>query len=156
MLEIEIPGFKRLSLSNLVLDYNGTLACDGNLIAGVRERLELLSKRLGIYVLTEDTFGGVGKELAALPCRVSVIPPQNQALAKAETIRDLGPERCVAIGNGRNDQAMLKEAALGIAVVQTEGASIEAVLSADVLSRNIIEALDLLLNPLRLTATLRG
>ena len=156
MLEIEIPGYKRLSLSNLVLDYNGTLACDGNLIAGVRERLELLSKRLRIDVLTADTFGSVGKELATLPCRVSVIPLQNQAAAKADYVRDLGPEGCVAIGNGRNDQAMLKEAALGIAVVQTEGASIEAVLSADVLSRNIIEALDLLLNPLRLTATLRG
>ncbi len=156
MLEIEIPGYKRLSLSNLVLDYNGTLACDGNLIAGVRERLELLSKRLRIDVLTADTFGSVGKELATLPCRVSVIPLQNQAAAKADYVRDLGPERCVAIGNGRNDQAMLKEAALGIAVVQTEGASVEAVLSADVLSRNVIEALDLLLNPLRLTATLRG
>ncbi|MFZ0928058.1 MAG: ATPase P [Syntrophobacteraceae bacterium] len=156
MLKIEIPGFKRLSLSNLVLDYNGTLACDGNLIAGVRERLELLSKRLGLHVLTADTFGSVGKELALLPCRVSVIPRQNQVLAKAEYIRGLGPEGCVAIGNGRNDQAMLKEAALGIAVVQTEGASVEAVLSADVLSRNIIEALDLLINPLRLTATLRA
>jgi soluble P-type ATPase len=87
---------------------------------------------------------------------VSVIAQENQAMAKAEYIRDLGPEGCVAIGNGRNDQTMLKEASLGIAVVQAEGASIEAVLSADVLSRNIIEALDLLLNPLRLTATLRG
>ena len=42
MLEIEIPGFKRLFLANLVLDYNGTMACDGKLIAGVGERLKLL------------------------------------------------------------------------------------------------------------------
>ncbi len=156
MLEIEIPGYKRLSLSNLVLDYNGTLACNGKLITGVAQRLVLLAGRVQVHVLTADTFGSVCKELAELPCRVSVIPRENQAAAKAEYIRCLGPEGCVAIGNGSNDWAMLKEAALGIAVVQEEGASIEAVLSADLLSRNVIEALDLLLNPLRLTATLRG
>jgi soluble P-type ATPase len=156
MLEVEIPGRKCLSLANLVLDYNGTLACHGKVIIGVAERLVLLAQRLQVHVLAADTFGSVSKELAELPCRVSVIPQENQAEAKAEYIRDLGPEGCVAIGNGTNDQAMLKEAALGIAVVQAEGASIEAVLSADVLSRNVIEALDLLLNPLRLVATLRN
>lgn len=156
MLEVEIPGRKPLSLSDLVLDYNGTLAFDGKIITGVAERLVSLAERLEVHVLTADTFGSAGEELADLPCRVSVIPKENQAAAKAEYIRRLGPEECVAIGNGRNDAAMLKEAAVGIAVVQAEGASIEAVFSADVLSRNVIEALDLLLNPLRLTATLRG
>jgi hypothetical protein len=39
MLEINIPGFKDQCLSHLVLDYNGTLACDGRPLAGVRERL---------------------------------------------------------------------------------------------------------------------
>jgi hypothetical protein len=29
MIEIDIPGYKKLQLKNLVLDYNGTLACDG-------------------------------------------------------------------------------------------------------------------------------
>ncbi|MEM5788443.1 MAG: ATPase P [Syntrophobacteraceae bacterium] len=156
MLEIAIPGYKHFSLRHLVLDYNGTLACDGKLIAGVGERLELLSKHLGIHVLTADTFGGVAGELSGLPCRLSVIPKQEQAVAKAAYVGDLGTESCAAIGNGSNDRMMLKEAALGIALVQAEGASIEAVLAADVLSRNIGEALDLLLNPLRLTATLRG
>ncbi len=123
---------------------------------GVPERLVLLAERLQAPVLTADTFGSVSKELAELPWRVSVISQKNQAEAKAEYIRDLDPEGCVAIGNGTNDQAMLKEAALGIAVVQAEGASIEAVLCAGILSRNVIEALDLLLNPLRLTAILRN
>jgi len=116
MLGIEIPGFKRLFLANLVLDYNGTLACDGKVITGVGERLELLSDRLQVHVLTADTFGSAREELAKLPCRVSVISPENQA----------------------------------------EAASIEAVLAAEILSRNILDALDLLLCPLRLTATLRA
>jgi hypothetical protein len=38
MLSIAIPGFKNLSLAHLVLDFNGTLAVDGNLITGVSER----------------------------------------------------------------------------------------------------------------------
>ncbi len=156
MLGIEIPGFKRLLLANLVLDYNGTLACDGKLITGVGERLELLSDRLQVHVLTADTFGSAREELAKLPCRVSVISQENQAEAKGNYIGDLGPEECVAIGNGRNDRFMLKRAALGIAVLQDEAASTEAVLAADILSRNILDALDLLLHPLRLTATLRA
>jgi len=45
---------------------------------------------------------------------------------------------------------------LGIAVLQAEAASTEAVLAADILSRSILDALDLLLHPLRLTATLRA
>ena len=156
MLGIEIPGFKRLFLANLVLDYNGTLACDGKMITGVGERLELLSDRLGVHVLSADTFGTAREELAKLPCRVSVISPENQAEVKGDYIGDLGPEECVAIGNGRNDRFMLKRAALGIALLQAEAASIEAVLAADILSRNILDALDLLLCPLRLTATLRA
>jgi soluble P-type ATPase len=155
MLGIEIPGFKRLFLANLVLDYNGTLACDGKVITGVGERLELLSDRLQVHVLTADTFGSAKEELAKLPCRVSVISSENQAEAKGDYIGDLGPEECVAIGNGRNDRFMLKRAALGIALLQAEAASMEALLAADILSRNILDALDLLLYPLRLTATLR-
>ena len=156
MLGIEIPGFKRLLLANLVLDYNGTLACDGKVITGVGERLELLSDRLQVHVLTADTFGSAREELAELPCRVSVISRENQAEAKGNYIGDLGSEECVAIGNGRNDRFMLKRAALGIALLQAEAASVEAVLAADIVSRNILDALDLLLHPLRLTATLRA
>jgi soluble P-type ATPase len=51
---------------------------------------------------------------------------------------------------------MLKEAALGIAVVQEEGAFAETLMSADVVCTNIVSALGLLTNPLRLIATLRS
>ena len=45
---------------------------------------------------------------------------------------------------------------LGIVVVQAEGAAVQTVLAADVLSRDILTALDLLIYPLRLVATLRS
>ena len=34
MLELQVPGFKDLCLKHLVLDYNGTLACDGRPLKG--------------------------------------------------------------------------------------------------------------------------
>ncbi|MHC1724943.1 MAG: HAD family hydrolase [Syntrophobacteraceae bacterium] len=156
MIEIKIPGFGPLRIFHLVLDYNGTLACDGKLIYGVEERLKMLSGLLEVHVLTADTFGSVEQELAQVPCKVFVIPKENQAQAKAGYLSKLGPASSVAIGNGRNDRIMLKEAALGIATVQTEGASLEAILAAKIVSTNIVDALDLLIHPLRLTATLRS
>ena len=40
MLKITIPGFRgETNLTDLILDYNGTLARDGELIIGVADRL---------------------------------------------------------------------------------------------------------------------
>ena len=156
MISVTIPGWKTLQLSHLVLDYNGTIAFDGRLIDGVKERLTALATSLTIHVLTADTFGSVREALADIACRLAIIPVEEQAEAKLAYVGELGPETCVCIGNGRNDRFMLKEAALGIALLQAEGAAVEALLAADVLARNILDALDLLSHPLRLTATLRS
>jgi soluble P-type ATPase len=156
VLEVEIPGFKDLRLAHLVLDYNGTLACDGRPLAGVQERLATLAASLDILILTADTFGTVQGQVAGWPCRVEVIPRGAEAEAKLRWVRDLGAGQTVAVGNGRNDRLMLKEAALGIIVVQTEGTAVEAMLAADLAVPGILEALDLLLFPGRLKATLRS
>jgi soluble P-type ATPase len=156
MLELHIPGFKDLRLEHLVLDYNGTLACDGRPLEGVRERLAALAADLAIHILTADTFGTVQGQVAGWPCKVKVISRDREAEAKAGYIQGLGAEGTVTVGNGRNDRLMLKDAALGIAVVQTEGAAREALLAADLVIPGIVEALDLLLQPQRLKATLRS
>jgi len=156
MIELEIPGYRMVGISHLVLDFNGTLACDGRLIEGVRERVRALSERLEIHVLTADTFGQVGAEIEGMCCTLSIIPGRHEAEAKLQYIQKLGIEETVCVGNGRNDRFMLKGAALGIAVIQGEGASTEAILAADVVTSSILDALDLLLHPLRLTATLRS
>ena len=49
-----------------------------------------------------------------------------------------------------------KDTALGVVVVQAEGSAADAVLSADIVVTDILNALDLLRHPLRLTATLRS
>jgi soluble P-type ATPase len=156
MLEINIPGGKTLSLTHLVLDFNGTLAADGSLLPGVAPRLKILAEHLEIHVITADTFGSVGEQVAGLPVQLAVIPRENQAQAKADYLDRLGAVNAAAIGNGRNDALMLQKAALGIAVLQTEGAAMAAMVAAQVVNSGITDALDLLLHPNRLKATLRN
>jgi len=155
MIELEIPGYGQLALKYLVMDYNGTLAVDGKLIEGVENRLVELAEYLEIHVITADTFGLVKNYLENFPLTLKIISSAEQGKQKWQYVRQLGAEQTVAIGNGRNDRLMLKEAKLGIATIQGEGASLESVQSADIVVNHINDALDLLRNNLRLTATLR-
>jgi len=156
MIEVTIPGYKKLQLKHLVLDYNGTLAVDGELLPGVKDALRGLAKELQIHILTADTFGKVRSRVEDVPCELSILPLENQDTGKLDYVKGLGAQHTVCIGNGRNDRLMLKEAALGIAVILEEGAALETLVSADVVSSSILSALELLTNPLRLTATLRS
>lgn len=157
MLTINIPGYDNLQLEHLVLDYNGTLAVDGQLIDGVAERLQALSGSLQIHVVTADTFGGVETAIEGINCKLAVLSPkQSQDIAKLEYIEHLDSTATVTIGNGRNDHLMLKSSALGIAVIQAEGTAIETLIAADVVTGDILAALDLLSHPKRLIATLRS
>ena len=156
MLEADIPGYGSLRLRHLVLDYNGTLAVDERLLPGVGRRLRALRRVLEIHVVTADTFGAARTALAGLPCHVSILPSRGQDRAKRAYVARLGPARTVAIGNGRNDRLMLRSAALGIAVLQAEGAAAAALAAADVVVPTVAEALDLLAKPLRLVASLRS
>jgi soluble P-type ATPase len=61
----------------------------------------------------------------------------------------------VAIGNGSNDQLILKEASLGIAVLGDDGVSFSTIKSLDLVEKNIHNVLDLFLKPKKLIATLR-
>jgi soluble P-type ATPase len=155
MLTIDIPGSGSLNLSYLVLDYNGTIAEDGELINGVADQLLSLSRNLAIHVLTADTHGTVQEKLGSLPCTLHVISPDNQEQSKYEYISGLECRYVAAIGNGRNDRLMLREAALGIGVIQSEGACVAAVNEADIICTSIHDALNLFVIPTRLQATLR-
>ncbi len=156
MLEIEIPRFGKFTLKHLVFDFNGTLAVDGHLKPGVKERLLELSKSLSLHVITADTFGRAKKALYEIPCKLVILTPgEAHDEAKLKYVEELGPQYVAAIGNGENDILMLSEAALGIAVLLEEGVAKEAILAADILVRDILDALDLFLKPLRLKATLR-
>ena len=156
MIEVTIPGYKTLQLDQLVLDYNGTLACDGRLEDGVKDALTRLAERLAVHVVTADTFGLARAALEEIPCELVILPEGRQDEAKRDYVDRLGAGRTVSIGNGRNDHRMLAHSALGLAVMLGEGVAVETLCAADVCFTRIADALTFLLNPLRMTATLRS
>jgi soluble P-type ATPase len=155
MIDIDVPGYQILQLKHIVLDYNGTIACDGALIAGVEQSLTALADKLQVHILTADTFGKAKEYLKGLSCQLSILSPGAQDIGKLNYVKGLGAEHVVCVGNGRNDRLMLKEAALGIVVILKEGAATDTVASADIVCTDIVSALELLQNQSRLIATLR-
>ena len=156
MLTFHIPGYQLMTIEHVVCDFNGTIAIDGKLINGVALLVNELSRHATFHVITADTFGSVKEELKHVPCTLTIIPEADQAEHKLAYVSGLGLETTACIGNGRNDRLMLKEAALGIGLMQTEGMSAELLTTSDVLCTSILDALYLLKVPKRLIATLRS
>ena len=155
MLELTIPGRGELRIKHLVTDVNGTLALDGLLLDGLIKRIGALRDRLQIHLLTADTHekqSVIDRQLNLTAVRVT---GGNEAEQKADYVRNLGADSVIAIGQGANDAAMLKAAALGLCVMSQEGIAVETLLAADLLVPDIFAALDLLDKPLRLIASLR-
>ena len=153
---IEIPGYKKLELKYLLLDYNGTIAVDGKIPLEVKERIHILSKELEILVLTADTHGTAKQMCEELPLKIMTFPSDAAMYEKLRIIKELGPEQSVAIGNGRNDILMCQEAELSISIVGKEGACSKLISETDICVTSIMDALDLLILQKRLIATLRG
>lgn len=156
MISIDIPGRGRIEIDNLVLDVNGTVAVDGRVSDAVEMRLRRLAQQVKVLLVTADTHGTAAALSEKLSAEVLVLQPGGrEAQQKGDFIRALGADRCVAMGNGANDVTMLETAALGIAVLGREGMVAELARTADVLVTEPTDALDLLLLPKRLVATLR-
>jgi P-type E1-E2 ATPase len=155
MIEVNIPGRQTNRFEYLVLDLNGTIALDGEVIPGVEERWEVLRDNIIVTIVTADIHGNAEVIGQSLEVKIHRINAGSEDTQKSELVNELGREHTVCIGNGTNDVSMLKEAALGICVIGHEGASVEAVMSADLVVHDINHALDLLLHPDRLVATLR-
>jgi P-type E1-E2 ATPase len=154
-MKVFIPSRETLDITHVVLDMNGTIALDGGLLEGVAERLEELSRSVRVVMLTADTHGGAAELGERLAIETHILAAGSQAEQKLEFVRGLGPKHTIAVGNGSNDALMLAGSGVGIAVIGSEGASLEALHAADVVVTDIRDALDLLLKPQRLAATLR-
>ena len=154
MLKINIPGREELVLNHLILDYNGTIAEDGEIIPGIAPRLEELAKDLQIYVITADTHGTAAKKCEGLPLQVLTFPTTEVGKIKAEEAQKLSGG-VITIGNGFNDIQMSDVADLSICVMAKEGCCGALLMHVDVVVTSIHDALDLLLKTGRLRATLR-
>ena len=153
MIRIDIPQKGIIELQHAVFDVNGTLAVDGWPIPGVVERLKALGEQLSLHALTAGTHGNLAEleQEMGLPLHIIVTGEE-----KMRYVEQLGPAQVIAFGNGMNDVGMLRLAAIGVAILAGEGMAIRAVQAADVLALGPIDAIDLVLNPKRLVATLRG
>ena len=155
MITIDIPGRDTIQVEHVVLDYNGTIAKDGVLLPEIRQRLQQLKGMANIYILTADTYGTVAAQCKTMEAEVRTFPQERAAQRKAEIVRKLGGNTFCA-GNGYNDIAMFQEASLAVGIIDREGMCAALALHADILVTSAQDALDLLLKPDRLRATLRS
>jgi soluble P-type ATPase len=155
MLQIDIPGFGEIILEHAVFDYNGTLACEGEIDQKTLNLLLRLQEKLVIHILTADTFGLVEESLKHYTFNVHILKDGAEAGQKAAYVKDLDRSKVVSFGNGNNDVEMLKISRGGIAVLMEEGCSTKALESANLVVNGIRNGIELILNPLRLKAGLR-
>ncbi len=155
MFEIDVPGFGLVQLEHLVSDYTGTLSVDGKLLPGVKDQLNKLSQGMKVHILTADTFGIAKAELEGVKCEFHILEGTNHDVQKEAYVCKLGPDKVIALGNGNNDRKMLKTARIGVAICLREGCSVDAIKAADIQVNSTTDALDLLLYPKRMKATLR-
>ncbi|SBO09145.1 hypothetical protein VME0621_01238 [Vibrio mediterranei] len=153
-IRIPIPS-RSITIETVYFDFNGTLAVDGQLVEGVKERLHDLAKLADIYVFTADTFGTVRDQLSKLPVKFLVLDGENIQRQKSEHIIT-PPRQNAVVGNGLNDVLMLQKAAMSIVVNTAEGTHPKALMHADLLVGSPVDALDLLLHPNRIVAGCRG
>ncbi len=156
MILYEVPGRNDIKIESVVFDYNGTIAVDGKLVDGVSSLLNLLSKRVDIHILTADTYGTVKKECKDINARVLTFPRENAGESKKKIVEELGQDKTLCVGNGYNDIPMFDISILSIAIIEGEGCSGKLLAKADIVSKNIIECLNIILNTNMIKATLRN
>lgn len=155
MISVDIPGWGNMEIENVVLDLNGTLATDGKIPPEVKKKINSLAGQAKIYVLTADTQGTATEEIREMRVELIKIEGKESKQGKFNFLKSLALEKTVAMGNGNNDELILKEAALGIAILGDEGIFVQTLKYGDIMVKNISDAIDLLLKPKRLMATLR-
>jgi len=156
MIRIDIPGVGEVNLEHVVFDVNGTLALDGKLLPGLPDHFQRLEKILQIHLLTADTHGKQSEIDQQLGLKAVRIQAGNEKEQKADYIHHLGANQTVAVGQGANDALMIEAARLGICVISPEGTALDTLLKADLVVPDILSALEILINPIRLKASLRN
>jgi soluble P-type ATPase len=158
MKKFNIPHFGLFEIRNIIFDINGTLQFNGKISNKLVEKFRELKQHYNLYLISSDTRGNLNelaKQLDTKYVRINTAD-QTDAEAKNKELLKLGKENTAAIGNGNNDMLMLKNAALGILIIGSEGASSKSLMNADVIFTNPIDAINFLLDEKAIIATLRG
>jgi len=153
----EIPNYKRLEIENILLDINGTIQFNGKISEELKQKIMELKQKFQIILISADTRGNLKEIASELDLNYEKLTEnRSEREQKEKIVEKYNKESTIAIGNGNNDELMLKKAALGIAIIGSEGVSIKAITSADIIVTNPIDAIDLILDEKKLIATLRS
>ncbi|MFW5786746.1 MAG: HAD family hydrolase, partial [Halanaerobiales bacterium] len=123
MLEYNIPGRGKLTIRNLLIDYNGTLAYKGKIDDSTKKMIERLNQKVNVYIATADTYETVRDQFKNSKVNLKIIDKKNGKDDKQKLIEELGINKTIAIGNGANDKKMIQKACLGIVILGPEGCS---------------------------------
>lgn len=152
-MNFEIPGQGNVDIKTLILDLNGTLAVNGQLVEGVKEKLDSLKEKgLQIILFSGNTRGNAQQIANELGIDFQ---QASNAAQKSKLIEKYEPMKCVTIGNGLIDEMILNKARIAIVTIQAEGVHIKSLMAADIAVPNIHDALELLLDEKKIIATLR-
>jgi len=154
MITIQRPGQEPFEIEFILIDFEGTLASDRRVHPKAKDKINLLSKRTKIYILTQGEKEVLAEVLKKVKAEIIYITEGKASQQKLDLLRKLEVNKTIAIGNGLDDAPMLEEARLGICIIGKEGTSSEAIEKSDIVLTNILDALDFLLKPLRQKATL--
>ena len=154
MLTLLRPGLEPLEIEFLFLDFEGTLASDGRIHPKAKDKINLLSKRIGICIFVKGNHGLPEKTFGKMKAEVVYLREGPSAKQKLDRLQEAGADRTVVIGNGLDDGPVIEAAGFGICVIGREGASREAVRKADLVVTSVLGAFDFLLKPLRQKATI--
>jgi soluble P-type ATPase len=155
---IDIPGFGKRVIRTIISDFTGTISCRGKLTPGVKPRLSSLRKLVDLEIVTADTRGTARRQLRGIAVP-HVLGKNRLDVAKRKFAKRFDLRYVAAFGNGNNDRLLLaavkKAGGLAIAIDNGEGCALDALLAANLFISGAANALDLLLDPAGLIATLR-
>jgi len=154
MITIQKPGQAPLEIEYLLVDYEGTLAIDGRVHPKAKDKMNLLSKRIKIYILFKGEKDKAEERLKKLKAEMLFLKEEKASEEKLDFLRKLDPQKTVAIGNGLDDAQIFDEVGFSICIIGKEGACGETLKRANLVMTDILDALDFLLKPFRQKATL--
>jgi soluble P-type ATPase len=154
MISIQRPGMESLDIHFVLIDFEGTLAMDGRVHPRAKDKVNLLSKRATLYIVTKSSKEKVEETLRKMKVEVLYVTEGDSSQQKLNVLQRLGPHQTAVIGNGLDDARIMEQAGLGMCVIGKEGSSAEALAKADLVVTHVLDALDFLLKPLRQRATL--
>src|SRR4030043_51547 len=120
MISIERPGQGNLEIEFILVDFEGTLASDRRVHPKAIDKINLLSKRTKIYILTKQEKTLVEESLKKVKEEIVDLKEGEASQQKLDLLRQLGATRTVAIGNGTDDAPMIEEAVFGTCVMGKE------------------------------------